>query len=130
MPSFSKTSKNRLDTCDVRLQELFNKVIIHFDCSIVCGHRNKESQNAAYESGNSKLKYPESKHNANPSKAIDVAPYPIVWEDLDRIRYFAGFVMGIAASKGISLRWGGDWDQDTDLSDQTFNDLVHFEIKE
>jgi peptidoglycan L-alanyl-D-glutamate endopeptidase CwlK len=26
------------------------------------------------------------------------------------------------------IRWGGDWDMDNDLSDNTFNDLVHFEL--
>ena len=40
----------------------------------------------------------------------------------------AGFVMGIANTVGIKLRWGGDWDKDTELKDNKFNDLGHFEI--
>ena len=65
---------------------------------------------------------------------VDVAPYPIDWEDLDRFRYFAGYVMGVAAilhSEGLithRLRWGGDWNRDTQVKDNSFNDMPHFEL--
>ncbi len=52
-----------------------------------------------------------------------------VW-NLCRFYYFAGFVMGTAAAMGVRLRWGGDWDGDTELDDQKFRDLVHFEERE
>jgi len=26
------------------------------------------------------------------------------------------------------LRWGGDWDRDTQVDDNNFDDLVHFEL--
>ncbi len=42
--------------------------------------------------------------------------------------YFAGLVRGIAVSWGVKIRWGGDWDMDGDLKDNSFDDLVHFEI--
>jgi peptidoglycan L-alanyl-D-glutamate endopeptidase CwlK len=29
-----------------------------------------------------------------------------------------------------SVRFGGDWDGDKDITDQKFNDLVHFELIE
>ena len=33
-----------------------------------------------------------------------------------------------AAYLGITnIHWGGDWDRDTEVNDQTFNDLAHFE---
>jgi len=128
MAFFSEDSKQKLATCDPALQSLFSEVIKHFDCKIICGHRGEKEQNAAFSAGKSKVKYPKSKHNSSPSVAADVMPYPIDWKDLNRIRYFAGFVMGVAAQMGISLRWGGDWDMDTDLSDNKFNDLVHFEV--
>jgi hypothetical protein len=41
---------------------------------------------------------------------------------------FAGFVIGTAALMGISIRWGGDWDRDTYTKDNSFDDLVHFEL--
>lgn len=130
MPRFSKKSKTKLDTCDERLQDVFKEVVKHFDCTIIEGHRGKEKQNEAYKKGNSKLKYPHGKHNKIPSIAVDVIPYPIDWEDRERMSYFAGFVLGIARSKGITLRWGGDWDMDTKVKDNKFDDLVHFEIRD
>lgn len=128
MNSFSDRSKQQLETCDPQLQELFNEVIKYFDCTILVGTRTEQEQNEAYEQGRSKLKWPQSKHNTFPSKAVDVAPYPIDWEDTQRFNYFAGVVMGIAASKGIKIRWGGDWDRDTNLKNNKFNDLPHFEL--
>jgi len=131
MPKFSEQSLSKLETCDYRLIQLFKEVIKRYDCAIVCGHRGEQDQNDAYDKGHSKLKFPKSKHNKFPSRAIDAAPYipgkGIVWK-ANQCYTFAGFVMGMAASMGIPIRWGGDWDMDTDVNDQNFNDLVHFEI--
>ena len=129
MPKFGKSSKRRLATCDDGLQNLFYEVVQHFDCSVIIGHRGEKDQNKAFDEGKSKVRYPEGKHNSNPSTAVDVAPYPIDWEDRERFIYFAGFVKGIASEMGIPLRWGGDWDNDTQLSDNKFDDLVHFELR-
>ena len=128
MPKFSNRSLARLSTVHKDLQEIFYAVIKYFDCSILCGHRIEEAQNLAYDSGFSKFKWPESLHNMTPALAIDVAPYPINWEDYNRFYYFAGFVQGIASQQGIKLRYGGDWDRDTEVRDQNFYDLVHFEL--
>ena len=130
MPKFGTRSKSRLHTCDERLQDLFEEVVKSFDCSVIEGHRGKEKQNAAYDKGNSKLRYPKGKHNQIPSIAVDVIPYPIDWEDRDRMHYFAGFVLGIAKKMKLKIRWGGDWNMDTHTKDNRFDDLVHFEIKE
>ena len=129
MPRFGKRSISRLKTCDQKLQELFYEVVKHFDCSILEGHRGEEGQNKAYADGKSKVKYPNGKHNQNPSIAVDVAPYPIDWSDRDRFHYFGGFVLGVAKEMGMNIRWGGDWNQDTHTKDNKFDDLVHFEIK-
>jgi len=130
MPRFSSRSINRLKTCDARLQELFYQVVKHFDCSILEGHRGEERQTKAYNDGKSKVQYPDGKHNKYPSVAVDVAPYPIDWSDRDRFHYFGGFVLGVAKQMGMRVRWGGDWDMDTQTKDNKFDDLVHFEIKE
>ena len=129
MPRFSKKSRGKLETCDEDLQEVFNIAIKHFDCTILEGFRGKSKQNEAYKKGNSKLKFPKGKHNKVPSIAVDAIPYPIDWEDRERMSYFAGFVLGIARMKGIVLRWGGDWDMDFKTKDNRFDDLVHFEIR-
>lgn len=128
MPSFGLRSINKLAECDDRLQKVFNEVIKHFDCSVLVGRRDEPTQEEMFHTGKSKLHWPDSKHNLNPSKAADVAPYPINWKDRERFTYFAGFVLGIAASMGIKLRWGGDWDADTEVFDNGFDDLPHFEV--
>jgi len=128
MPSFSKRSLSRLDESHRLLQEIFKDVIKHFDCTIVTGHRNKDDQDEKFILGQSKVKYPDSKHNSFPSLAIDAAPYPIDWNDRERFTLFAGYVLGIAASRGIRIRWGGDWDNDTQVKDNSFDDLLHFEL--
>ena len=130
MPSFGKKSQERLNTCDPRLVELFETVIEDFDCSVLEGYREKEAQNRAFDEGKSKLKFPEGNHNRYPSLAVDVAPYPIDWKDRDRFHYFAGFVKGIASQLGLDIRWGGDWDSDTQTKDNNFDDLPHFEVRE
>ena len=130
MPRFSTKSKSKLHSCDERLINLFNKVVKHFDCMVLEGHRGEEKQNAAYDKGNSKVRYPNGKHNQSPSVAVDVAPYPIDWADRDRFHYFGGYVLGVAKQMGLNIRWGGDWNQDAQTKDNKFDDLVHFEIKE
>ena len=129
MPRYSKRSKKRLATCDERLQDVFNEVIKHVDCSILEGHRSKERQNKLYDEGRTKVRYPDGRHNFNPSRAVDVTPYPVDWEDRERQTLFAGFVLGTARSMGINLRWGGDWDQDFQVMDNRFDDFPHFEIR-
>ncbi len=131
MPRFGTRSKNNLKTCDQRLQNIFNEVIKHVDCSVIEGHREEERQNKLYEEGKTMVKFPNGRHNAYPSRASDVVPYPIDWSDRERFTLFAGFVKGIAKGMyNIDLRWGGDWDSDWEVSDNRFDDFPHFEIKE
>lgn len=128
MPKYSARSAERLLTCDHRLQRVFNRVIEKVDHAILVGHRGEDDQNAAYAAKLSKLKWPHSTHNYLPSRGVDAAPYPIDWDDIDRFHAFAAIVLEVAAQEGVPLRWGGDWDGDGDTKDQTFNDLVHFEL--
>ena len=129
MPYFGKSSKKRLSTCDDRLQKVFNEVIKHVDCSVLEGHRSKDRQNKLYEEEKTKVKYPDGRHNRQPSSAVDVTPYPVDWKDRERQTLFAGFVIGVASQMGINLRWGGDWDQDFQVADNRFDDFPHFELK-
>ena len=128
MPKYSKRSAIKLAQCDERLQWVFNRVIDSVDCVILVGHRNQETQEEMYEQGRSQLQWPNSPHNTLPSRALDVAPYPIDWNDRERFTLFAGFVLGIAENMGIKLRWGGDWNRNWKTSDNSFDDLVHFEL--
>ena len=129
MPRFGKRSKANLATCDERLQKLFNEIINYVDCSVLEGHRSEERQNKLYEEGKTKVRYPKGRHNAKPSRAVDVVPYPVDWNDRERFTLFAGFVLGVAYRMGISLRWGGDWNVDFQVNDNKFDDFPHFELK-
>lgn len=129
MPQFSKTSNVHLDTADHRLQEIFREVVKHFDCTVLQGYRSENEQNTKFRQGLSKVQFPNSRHNTTPSQAVDVAPYPIDWNDRERFTLFAGFAKGIAVSRGYTLRWGGDWNSDNQVKDNNFDDLPHFEIR-
>ena len=129
MPKFGRKSRERLATCDSRLQDVLNEVIKTVDCSVLEGHRSAERQDKLFEEGKTKVKYPNGRHNANPSRAVDVVPYPIDWDDRERFHLFAGFVIGTAKGMGINLRWGGDWNQNFEVDDNQFDDFPHFEIK-
>ncbi len=120
MNKFSERSKAKLATCHKGLQDLFNEVIKHVDCTVLCGHRGEAAQEKAVLKGFSKAHFPNSKHNTFPSIAVDVVPYPIDWEDLKRFHEFAGIVQGIASQKHIDVKWGGHF--------KSFFDGPHWEL--
>lgn len=128
MPSFGDRSKRNLETCDRRLQEVAYEAIKYRDFTVTEGHRGMEAQNAAFHAGLSKLKWDLSKHNQIPSKAVHFVPFPIDWNDLDRFYFLGGFVVAIGEKVSITIRWGGDWDMDGEIRDQTFDDLAHYEL--
>lgn len=134
MYKFSETSKDRLATCHPDLQRLFNEVIKRIDCTIIYGARSDYDQQKLFKEGKSKLDGVKNRSKHQTSKeqpfslAVDAAPYPINWEDRSKFCYFAGIVLAKADSLGIKIRWGGDWNCDNDLKNQTFFDLPHFEL--
>lgn len=130
MAQLSGNSLQKLKSCDERLQRVARAVIVYYDFTVLCGFRGEVEQNEAFDKGMSKVKWPLSPHNVSPSRAMDLAPYPIDWTDRDRFVLFAGFVLGIARSLGVTLRWGGDWSGNWVLKDEGFLDLPHFELAE
>ena len=125
MRRFSQKSLDRLEGVDQQLRALAFKALEVQDLTILEGVRSMEKQKQLFREGKSKTL--DSKHLSG--KAIDIAPYPIDWNDRERFYYLAGIIKGIANELGINVRWGGDWDSDNDFKDQTFDDLVHFEVR-
>ncbi len=125
---FSQKSLDVLNTCDPRLVDICLEAIKIIDFTVICGHRGEEDQNKAYVGGKSKLKYPQSSHNKIPSQAVDLAPYPINWENRERFTLLAGVILGIAHQKGYNLRWGGAWNGLDTFTTNKFSDLPHFEL--
>ena len=132
MPYFGSKSMSRLNTCNEQLKVLFKAVVKDFDCSVTEGYRNEETQNRYYDEGRSKVKYPLGNHNHQPSRAVDVYPFPIDVKDRDRFHFFAGYVRAVADQLGIKIRWGGNWRNDLNIGFRRnkFDDLVHFELVE
>ena len=133
MPVFSRSSKKKLQSCCEELQRICNVAIKGIDFSVIRGHRDKVTQNLAYDAGYSMKKYPNSKHNKTPSFAVDIVPYikgkGISWNPFHCL-YLAGYIMRVADELGISIRYGGNWDMDDEVyTDQSFQDLCHFELK-
>ena len=134
MPRFSRASKERLSSCHPDLQRLMEVVIDHYDIIVLEGYRNRRRQNALYEEGMSQVKWPHSKHNKSPSMAVDVAPWPIDWQNKARFHFMGGLILGLAErlkEEGLikhKVRWAGDWNQNHDPGDERFYDGPHFEL--
>lgn len=119
---------------DKRLQLIMDRVLTEVgDLSLISGYRSEEEQNGLFLAGKSQLEYPQSKHNRYPSVAVDFQPYPRpereekLWASL---AYLASAAIFIGQEHGVTLRWGGDWNRNGDLTDNNFDDLFHLEIVE
>lgn len=128
MATFSRISKQRLSTCHTDLQAVCNELIKQYDFSVLQGYRGEQEQNAAFEKGNSKVRYPLSAHNKIPSRAVDIAPYPVDWNDTGRFRELiirfdtvANILRGAGKIKSRFV-YGGFW--------PTLQDWPHIEIQE
>lgn len=75
MYSFGKKSLAERATLSPPLQKVLDRSIEVFDFAIVQGHRSESVQNDLFDRKLSKVRYPNSKHNASPSLAADVYPY-------------------------------------------------------
>ncbi len=131
----SKYSNGNLSTCVEPLQRIAHAVIQAVDFRVICGVRGESEQTAAFNSGSSEKEYPNSKHNKVPSLAVDIVPYHrlaphVRWKDTDSFIYLAGHVLMAAQMMGFVVRWGRDWNQNDDLTDENFFDYAHFELME
>ena len=125
MYRFGKRSKARLKGVKPELVNVLNELVKIMDVTIIEGLRTEERQKQLVASGASKTKF--SKHLEG--KAVDLAPYPIDWEDRDRFHYMGGMIRGIAKQLNVNVRWCGDWDSDGETKDNGFDDLVHVELR-
>lgn len=131
MPKFGKRSKERLEGVDHRIRMVLDEVVKYYDITVIEGLRSQERQDELVRQGKSKTKF--GKHVSG--QAVDIAPYPIDWNSRDDFHMLGGFVLGVASQLGINIRWGGDWSSSSlaeearTTKDNSFDDLVHFELK-
>lgn len=131
---WGRRSRERLVTCDARLVTCADLALAAspFDLTVVFGHRGREEQDRAYREGNSTKQWPNSTHNAYPSRGLDLAPLlsdgSIPWTDQRYWFLLAGLMLAAAAARDVKLRWGGNWDGDEMFDDQRLKDFGHFEV--
>lgn len=128
-------SEYNLSSCSPNLQKLIREAIRRaprwLDFAVTCGHRNEIDQGIAFRKGASKKRWPDSKHNTLPSRAVDIRPAsPFKTEDWnDRLRFarLIGFIECVAIDLGIAIRVGLDFSGDGRSIDETFLDIPHIE---
>ena len=129
MSAYSKTSLHNLDGVHPLLVDWCLELVTVFDNKVVSGVRDMTTQREYVALGVSKTM--KSKHLIQPDgygHAVDLAPYPVNFNHTRDFDVMAGYGMMLAYKMGIPIVWGGDWDSDKTVYDQTFNDLGHFQI--
>jgi len=119
----------RLTKAHPDLRRLVEKVAETWELVVLEVARTPERQAELVAQGKSKTL--QSKHLIQAdgfAHAIDLAPLPVDWNDRARWYYFGGFCVATAIRLGLPVLWGGDWNRNTQVTDQTFNDLDHLEL--
>ena len=130
--NFGAKSEQNYGTLTWNLRKVADKGLGYgiMDFSIDCGFRTKAEQDRVFRLKRSKVQWPNSRHNHLPSKAMDLVPYVRGKSSWNKLHccVLAGLILAAAAELGVKLRWGGNWDMDSEpITDQDFQDLVHFE---
>lgn len=138
MATFGKESLAKLNTCHPDIQKVMHEAIKHYDFTILYGTRTVEEQFELFKKGRTLVagkwvkakggstvtnldgKTKKSNHNYSPSLAIDIAPYPIDWNDISRFKALALVVKKAMVTVGVTISWGGDW--------KKFIDYPHYEV--
>lgn len=132
MATFSAASEVTLVGVHPKLVEVCRAAITIIDFKVMDGVRTLAESQANQISGVSRLKDPtKSKHLPQAdgfSHAVDLAPWPINWQDTEMFCVLAGVMFTCAFQLGVRLRWGGDWNSDRSTKDERFRDYGHFEL--
>lgn len=132
MASFGKASEEKLKHLHPDLIRIVRKAIKTLDFTIVQTIRTEEQHNDYLARGMTTIPYNKTRHKPNDaglSEAMDLAPWPINWEDENKFYFLAGVILQCAKEENIAIRCGYDWDGDGDFKDQNFNDIPHTELK-
>ena len=147
----SKLSLNRLQGVDPNLVAVVKRAIelTPQDFMVVEGLRSKEQCYINYGKGRTaaqcSAKGVPAKYAAphlakvtwlnNPlsskhvtGRAVDLVPYPVDWNDLDKFDQVAKAIFAAAKELGVSIRWGADWDNDGKYREKGEYDSPHFEL--
>ena len=111
-------SKQSLSGVHVDLVAVVKKAIeiTDVDFSVIEGIRHIERQRQLVKAGKSTTL--NSRHITG--HAVDMVPYPVDWEDLERFELMAKAMKSASEELEIPIIWGGDW--------KSFYDAPHFEL--
>ena len=90
--------------------------ITEVDFTVIEGIRHIDRQRQLLKEGKSTTL--NSRHITG--HAVDMVPWPVDWEDLDRFETMAEAMKDAAEELDISIVWGCDW--------KSFYDAPHFEL--
>jgi peptidoglycan L-alanyl-D-glutamate endopeptidase CwlK len=136
--NFGKKSEEELRKAHDDLEKILRKALFvsRVDFGIVQTHRSAAEQMAYFESGKTKVK--RGKHNYYPAEAADILAYVNgkgTYYHIESYIYLAGIIEAVAWVLFLTgetthvIRWGGNWDQDSEvMTDQNFDDVCHFEL--
>ena len=86
------------------------------DFTVIEGIRNINRQRELYKAGKSTTM--SSRHITG--HAVDMVPWPVDWNDLERFEVMSEAMKTAAEELDIPIKWGGDW--------KSFYDAPHFEL--
>lgn len=90
--------------------------ITEVDFTVLEGLRSRDRQKELFAKGASKTM--NSRHLTG--HAVDLAPWPIDWDDLSRFKLVADAMKQASEELDVPVIWGGDW--------RTFYDGPHYEL--
>ena len=148
---FSQTSLKRLEGVKSPLQKVVKRALelSEVDFTVLEGVRTKERAYINYGKGRNATELAAkgvptiyarpgvakvtwlnnplgSKHMTG--DAVDLAPYPIDWNDLKRFDMVADAMFKAAKELSVKIRWGADWDNDGNFRERGETDSPHFEL--
>lgn len=111
-------------------------VLTKQDFSVTCGIRSREEQRKLYAQGRTapgpivawtlnSRHFPDADGYG---RAVDLAPYPVDWDDLSKFDEIARAMFQAAKDLDVKIRWGADWDQDGKPRERGESDSPHFEL--
>jgi len=128
MPKFSATSNAAKKKLLPELQIILDEAIKEIDFKILDATRGRMAQEKAVAQGHSKVHFGNSAHNYVPAVAVDLFPAPYDWNNTQSFIKLHEVINRIAISKGIKLRWGGDWNMDGSKTTTDNWDKPHYEL--
>jgi len=137
MFSYGTTSSRRRDECHPYIVLVLNRMILERNISVLCGIRDKDEQQEAFDNKKSQVLWPDSDHNIDPdnpkneeypdkSIAVDIGVYHpelegyIAWKNKDEFwetwKVFERIVAELKSEGAIPYDQefisGCDWDGD------------------